>query len=361
MPRPRVTGIVEARPLVRAAARRRRDRLRADLLPVTQTALAAALAWGIARQVHDVPFFAPVAAVIALGVGRGQRTRRAIELTLGVTLGILVADLLVTLLGSGPAVVALVVAGAMLAAILIGAGDLFVAQAAVSAVIVATIELPEGGFRPDRALDAAIGGAVALLVGQVLFRQNPERRLARAAVPLAEALSEVLRATARALRDADPALAREALVGARAADGHLAAFEDAIVQARETLGGRTTVPRYALAAEQLGFATRNVRVLARRGRATLRKGTPPPEVAEAVDRLADAMCALVDELRDGEDGQVGEHALAAAALANRALQRPDAGLQTAVLVGQVRSTAVDLLRGAGTPEDAAMRAVDGAG
>ena len=338
-----------------------RARLRDGLLPVAQTALAAALAWGVARQVHEVPFFAPVAAVIALGIGRGRRTRRAIELTLGVALGILVADALVTLLGPSPPVVGLVVAIAMLTALALGASELVVAQAAVSAVIVVTIELPEGGFRPDRAIDAAIGGAVALLVGQVLLRQDPGRRLARAAAPLAGTLAEVLRLSARALREGDGELARAALARARAADAPLAAFEDAVVQARETLGGRRRVPRYAVAAEQLGFATRNVRVLARRTRATLRKGTPPAEVAAAVDELAAALEALAAELDgSGPEGAARDHALAAARLANAALVRDDAGLQTAVLVGQVRSTAVDLLRGAGVAEDAAVVAVDGA-
>lgn len=344
---------------MRAAAHRRAARLRADLLPVLQTALAAALAYGVASLVHENPFFAGVSAVIALGVGRGQRTRRAIELTAGVTLGIVVADGIVAVLGTSAPVVGVVVALSMLAAILIGAGDLLVAQAAVSAVIVATIEQPDG-FEPDRAIDAGIGGLVALLVGQVLFRQRPGRALARAAVPLAEVLTVVLRTSAEALRTGDPATAARALDLARDTDGPLAAFEDAVLRARETLGGRARVPRYARAATQLGFATRNVRVLARRTVATTRKGTPPAGIAEAVDRLADATGALAAELEGGPPGRAREGAADAAALANAVLEQPGRGLQTTVLVGQVRSTAVDLLRAAGVDEDEAVALVDGA-
>ena len=59
--------------------------------------MAAGVAWLIATEVlgHSQPFFAPVSAIITLGLTVGQRGRRAVELALGVALGIAVADLLV--------------------------------------------------------------------------------------------------------------------------------------------------------------------------------------------------------------------------------------------------------------------------
>ncbi len=77
--------------------------MRDNVWPVAQTALAASLAYFLAAYVigSDQPFFAPIAAVISLGLTLGQRGRRAIEVVLGVVVGLVVADLLVLALGVG--------------------------------------------------------------------------------------------------------------------------------------------------------------------------------------------------------------------------------------------------------------------
>lgn len=56
---------------------------------------------------------AAIAAVVCLGLTRGQRLRRPIEWTLGVGLGVDVGDLLVSAIGAAPWQIALVVALAM--------------------------------------------------------------------------------------------------------------------------------------------------------------------------------------------------------------------------------------------------------
>ncbi|HEY3188873.1 MAG TPA: FUSC family protein, partial [Solirubrobacteraceae bacterium] len=168
-------------PALRTGLRRRLGRLRTAGWDVAQTALAAAVAWALASLVNDRPYFAPISAVISLGVARGRRIARAFELVIGVAVGIAVADLIVLALGTGTLVIALVVALAMLAALLVGAGTVLVNQAAVSAILVATLTPPSNGISPDRFVDALIGGAVALLVGQVLFPRDPLRALAGAA------------------------------------------------------------------------------------------------------------------------------------------------------------------------------------
>ena len=50
---------------------------------------------------HSRAFFAPIAALIALGVGVTNRPRRVAELTLGVAVGIGVGDVLIWGIGSG--------------------------------------------------------------------------------------------------------------------------------------------------------------------------------------------------------------------------------------------------------------------
>src|SRR4051812_29170553 len=141
-------------PAVRSSLRRRADRVTRAAVPIAQSALAAAVAWQVASLVNDKPFFAPISAVISLGVARGARTLRAVELVLGVAVGIAVADVIVTVLGTGTLVVALVVALAMAAALLLGAGNILVNQAAVSAILVATLQPPSGGVSPNRFVDA---------------------------------------------------------------------------------------------------------------------------------------------------------------------------------------------------------------
>ncbi len=67
---------------LRKLARRRWEALRPSLWRITQAAVAAALAWRLARLIphHLRPFFAPVAAVIAMGAVPGMRGRQALEL-----------------------------------------------------------------------------------------------------------------------------------------------------------------------------------------------------------------------------------------------------------------------------------------
>jgi hypothetical protein len=125
-------------------------RLRENLLPVLQTAGAAALAWFLATTLlgHSNPVFAPIAAIVSLGATRGQRARRAIELMLGVALGITAGDLLTSVIGVGVWQLAVIVALAMAAAILLGAGLLLLSEAGVSATLVATLQTTTREFLP---------------------------------------------------------------------------------------------------------------------------------------------------------------------------------------------------------------------
>ena len=80
-----------------------------------------------------------------------NRLRRAVELVVGVSLGVLVGDLLVSVIGSGWWQIALVVTLAVAAAVFADGGTLLVNQAGASAVLVATL-LPPGPGRRDRPL-----------------------------------------------------------------------------------------------------------------------------------------------------------------------------------------------------------------
>lgn len=360
------TVLDEASRRSRGAAHERLERLRDLAATIAQTALAAAGAWLVATELigHVRPFFAPIAAIIVLGVTRGRHAGRAVELAAGVALGICVADLIVVTLGTTPLTIALVVVLAMTAAIALGGETLFVSQAATSATLVATLPLPDH-FTLARAVDAFGGGAVALVVGFLLLPIDPVRLVRSATVDVLDELGALLGELAIAIRARDRDAVIDALVRARGLD-------DAIVSLTQAAGAglevatysplrrrrRGALLRYAHAAEQLDLAIRNVRVMARGAlRAVDLADNVPPDVIDAMHDLAAAVRALAPALEDPLLARAAEeHAVRAAAAATRSLQST-ANLSTSAIVGQVRSTALDLLRALGDDRETAAAKV----
>src|SRR6266545_4671090 len=140
----------EVRQRSRATLADRVRRVRAAALFAAQAGVAAGLSWVVAFDLlhHTRPFFAPIAAVIALNVSVGQRLRRVVELVVGVALGILVGDALIYF---------------------------------------------------TRFLDALIGGVVGILVMALLLPVNPSAVIRRAAGPAMDLLADGLRGCAAAL------------------------------------------------------------------------------------------------------------------------------------------------------------------
>ncbi|MDQ3792570.1 MAG: FUSC family protein [Actinomycetota bacterium] len=344
------------------------ERLRINGWPLVQTAVAASVAYFLAVVLfgHERPFFAPVAAVICLGVTLGQRWRRAVELVFGVAVGLTVADLLVLVIGTGAARIGAVVLLAMAAAVFFGARPLLVNQAAISAVLVVLLQPPNDAFDPARFLDSLAGGVVALAVNY-LFPINPERLVERAARPVFDELAAVLEEISGALRDGDRDAAERALVRARTIDDEqVSSFYEALAAGHETARISPTRRRalehlelYANAGTRIDLAVINTRVLARGAANALRRGDPvPPPLPEAVLDLARAVRALADYLEEsGEPDEARRFALEAARKATEILkERHD--LAASVLVGQVRSAAVDILRSTGMNQASALRVLE---
>lgn len=363
-----------AAPLIEDAAERSRvsvrmrvERLRSAWRSILQAGVAAGLAWIVATELlgHEQPFFAPVAAIITLGLTVSERGRRAVEVAIGVALGIAVGDLLVLGIGVGAAQLALVVTLATSLAIFLGSGQMLATQAAVSAALVATLQPPTDGVTFARFLDALAGGTIALLVNAVVLPADPVGMLRTAARPVLDELAGTLDDIAVAMLHRDRELAERALRRARAIDELSVRFFDAVGVSRETITyapsrrrSRRRVEDYAAAAAQIDLAVRNVRVLAR---GTIRgvrlQENVPPEVADALRLLAQAVRAFGDAVDHPERVErVREPALRAAALATQVLE-DTANLSVSVIVGQIRSTATDLLTGTGLDTDHAAEAV----
>ena len=109
----------------------------------------------------------------------------------------------------------------------------------------------------------------------------------------------------------------------------------------------------------MDYAVRNTRVLIRAcGGHDPPDGAAPPTLAEAVALLAEAVRALGTQLAEpGGELAVRRAALRAASTAT-SLLREDPDLSSVVIVGQIRSTAVDLLRGSGLGAEEARRSLE---
>ncbi len=338
-------------------------RLRENLLPVMQTAAAAALAWLVATTVlgHPNPVFAPVAAIVSLGATRGQRARRAVELMLGVAVGITAGDLLTSLIGVGVWQLAVIVGLAMAAAISLGAGLLLLSEAGVSATLVATVQPATRGFPPTRLLDVLVGGTVALVFSQVLFPVHPVKLVRSAAEAMVGELADTLRAIAHAIEERDPDRAQTVLGQARRISVAWGRFEQALGMGGEAARfapvrrrHRGPLGVYRDIGHPLDLIVSDVGVLARTTVRALRLGDPiPPPLPAALHDLADATDALAAGIGDVEDDPgVSAPALRAVAAAT-ALPPGGPSPWLGVLVAYTQATAADLLRALGTDRDPA--------
>jgi len=139
---------------------------RSVAVPLVQTALAAGLSWFVAVHFfgHHAPSFAPVAAIVSLDMTLGQRLRRAIELVVGASVGVGISALLISTMGAGPWQIALVVGLATSGAVLLNGRAVINVQAAVSAILVATLYVPGDTNGIGRLFDGLIGAAIGLVI-----------------------------------------------------------------------------------------------------------------------------------------------------------------------------------------------------
>ena len=175
------------------------ERLRANWRWFAQAALATAPSWWLAQRLfdHPRPIFAPVAGLIAVSTTLGQRRRYAVEMVIGIAIGVGIADALFTFIGAGTWQIAAIVVGAMVVSVAVGGSVVLVSEAAVSALLVVTVQVPGTGLSGARFLDSLLGGIVGLVVTSVL-PASPGRIVHRAAAGLLDEIALTLEEVARA-------------------------------------------------------------------------------------------------------------------------------------------------------------------
>jgi uncharacterized membrane protein YgaE (UPF0421/DUF939 family) len=176
-------------------------RVRAVWFTLVQTSVAAGLAWYIAHDVlaHPQPFFAPIAAAVSLSISNVLRAQRALQMMIGVTLGIGVGTLIQGLLGPGAISIAVAALIALLVAVFIGQGFIgqgmmFANQTVVSSILVLALYRSGVGF--ERIYDALIGGCLAIVFAILLFPADPLKVLRSARIGVLGTLRAVLSRTA---------------------------------------------------------------------------------------------------------------------------------------------------------------------
>lgn len=348
----------------RASIRKRVNRWRDRSFFIAQCALAAGIAWALARYAlgHKQPFFAPVAAMVCLGFSFGQRLRRVAEVMVGVAVGVGVGDLFVRVFGTGLVQIVFVIALAMSVAVLLGAGNLMTTQAGVQAAIVTTLlPNPSAGF--SRWLDAVLGGLVALAAATIAPAAAIRRPRQQATGVLNE-LAEILVETADGLRARDEEALTDALRRARASESRLDDLRSAAAEGvavvrlspfRRRHRGR--VQEIADLVVPLDRAIRNIRVLVRRCAVSVwRDEAMPAEYPMLFERLADGTRLIGESLFEPAADVAAQRVLGE--LGRRTAELPlPSGLSAVVVLGQLRSTIVDLLELSGTPYEQARELV----
>ena len=352
----------------------RLKRVRKRLLPILQIGLAAGLAYFLARDVagHPRPFFAPISVVIIIGMTGGDRVSKSLDMALGCILGVLVGDLIFYRLGDGGWQIAVIVAGSLLIASFLSSSILVNNQAAIGAILIATIMPPDAEVTGiDRTVDAIIGCLVALAT-IALIPQAPMQSARAEVSKVLGIMSSVLDDVSDGLRDNDPASIDEALDLIRGTQTGIDDLAAAIKAGQETSrvspflwGTRRYINSLARVIPPVDNAVRTTRVLARRAGVL---ADDNDSATSAQIQLLDTLSQVCLELSEVYDvnsrvtqatviPQCVNELRQAAQEAGMDVIPEDGVLSAYAILAQTRSLIVDLLMVCGMSNESALAAL----
>ncbi|MDO5493259.1 MAG: FUSC family protein, partial [Nesterenkonia sp.] len=315
--------------------------------------------------------FAAIAALIALGFSREPRLRKVLEVGIGCTLGILIGDMVLHVLGRNLLTASLVLFVAIMLARFLDRSPLLAMQMGLQSLLVVLIPAPESGvFGPfSRSMDAVVGGVVAMLIA-LLTPRDPRREPIRELGRLVEELTGCLRELATGIRTSESRDAWHALIRSRAMQQQLDEASDAVASAKElTLYSpayrrhRHYVRRMDRVADQLDLAVRSLRVVARRAVGVIDHAALSDEgsqgLAAVLDDLGDASALMAEAVQDPGRGYRRRTAAAQERLAAIAEDLHPERLSISTLEGEamvmlLRPMVVDLLVAVGMPHEEAV-------
>ena len=239
---------------------------RTPLLQVVKTAVAASLAWLVCLAVlpGDLPIFGTIAAILVVQPSINQSFSRALERTVGVIAGVIIAYLAGAFFG----VTSWLIIATILVSMLVGwafrLSQSTTAQIPISALLVLTIGAQTPGYAVERVIETVLGALIAVIVNAIVV--PPVRlRPAREAIALLGAqVANSLDDLARLIREPSTQQQRtSALVTARLLQPMELKAVAAVTSADESLrfNPRKSVHRTTLSHERELLAMLHVLVL----------------------------------------------------------------------------------------------------
>ncbi|MET0590978.1 MAG: FUSC family protein [Naasia sp.] len=347
----------------RAWSRAAIGRATESLPALLQISAAATAAYSIARfgLGHPMPIFASAVAINALGFSRDARPIRVAETAIGITLGIVLADLLLLGIGRGWWQLFVVLVVTFFVARLLSASPGFAAAAGVQSSLV-TLFPVDGSAELSRAIDGVIGGLVALAF-TALVPRDPRRQMLRDARRVFRECSESLASLSTALRLADVPGADRTLERLRntqpLVDAWAGTLDSAIAVARISPFFRrhhSDLIAQRRVLRGMDLVCRNLRIITRRVDFLIRDGRPRPQLADLIAQIGNAVALLGRAQDDRELADLARRELEVIApRLDLEESLPDAGISEGVVLMLLRPLVVDLLTAAGLDEDEARR------
>ena len=340
---------------LRAAGRR----LVASIPAAVQIVIGIVASYSFAHFVlgHPTPLIAVTVVISTLGFARDARPRKVVESAFGILIGIVLAEVLRLGIGSGVWQLAIVVLVTLLVARAVSANPAFALAAATQSALVMILPTPVGGPF-SRSLDGLVAGVTALLLTALIPRDT--RRIAvRDGRALASTVSQAVASMLEGLMESnEPAatLAVERLRKTQALiDNWATSLESAIAVARIAPFLRRQLPdlrRQEALLRGFDYASRHLRVIARRTFYLLHEGGGRQELIELYGAIATAIDLLAESIEDA--AKLGEASSVLRELAPRLDPEtfmPNAPVTESVMVLLCRPLVVDLLVATGMPND----------
>jgi hypothetical protein len=239
---------------------------RTPLLQVVKTAVAASLAWLACLLVYPgvLPIFGTIAAILVVQPSINQSFSKALERTVGVIAGVVVAYIAGALFGVTTWLILLSIVVALLVGWVFRLSQSTTAQIPISTLLVLTLGAQTPGYAVERVVETAIGAAVAVVVNVVIVppvRLGPARdAVARLGLEVANSLDELARLIDR---PSTPGQRTAALVNARLLRPMQVKAGAAVTSAEESLrfNPRRSTHRSSLVLDKRLLATLDVLVL----------------------------------------------------------------------------------------------------
>ena len=337
----------------RVDPRRGLRRVQGSSIAILQIVVATTGAYAFAHYGlgHPAPLLAATVCVSSLGLVRDARPRRVLETVLGMLVGVLVAELLLLVAGSGWWQIAVALGITLVVARFLSAQASFAIAAAIQALIVMVIPANAPFLR---LVDGIIGGIAALLV-TALIPRTLQREEVRTGTAVYRAMDSTMTTLAQALRRGDRMRAERGLEKARALQAQVDAWstslDSGIAIARISpflRRQRSELQRHERIRSHTDLATRNLRVIARRVVYLCDDATARPVAADTLTDLARGAQLVAQSLTDISLEPVAREAVrAVAGRLDPALLLPGAPLGEQNLIAALRPLAVDLLAATG--------------